>query len=232
LDILFFFEGLGSRISPKNDHTICSNGNSIVNKPDAHIVKRTTKRKHMGELTFRTVKSSDISNIMMLEDTCFNEQTRESENVYRGRIEHFPQGFMIMEYEGRFIGAISSEIWKRDLDMSTKGFTLGHSIAQGQDISGDELYVSSMGILPEFSNKGYGTILFRALIDNVVKEFKNVKYGILIVNQKWTNAQRIYRRNGFYETGAIPGFFTESDDSRSDGIIMRHDSIADLCKIQ
>ena len=186
----------------------------------------------MKEPTFRTAKSSDINNIMMLEGACFNEQTHESENVYRERIEHFPRGFMIMECEGRFIGAISSEIWKRDTELSADSFTLGHHIAQNQDLSGDELYVSSMGILPEYSNKGYGIILFRALIDNVLNEFKNVKYGILIVNEKWTNAQKIYRKNGFYETETIPGFFTENDNSRSDGIIMRHDNIASLCKTQ
>ena len=186
----------------------------------------------MNEPTFRTAKSSDINNIMMLENACFNEWTRESENVYRERIEHFPRGFIIMEHDGIFMGSISSEIWKRDLDMSTNCFTLGHSIAQDHDPSGDELYVSSMGILPEYNNKGYGIILFRALIDNVMKEFKNVKYGILMVNEKWTNAQRVYRRNGFYETGTVQGFFKEDDGSVSDGIIMRHDNISDLRKTE
>ena len=185
----------------------------------------------MNEISFRTARPSDIDNIMLLECACFNEMTQESKSIYLERIEQFPHGFLILEYKGRFAGAISSEIWTRSSEISAEVFALGHSITQ-QEISGDELYISSMGILPEYNRKGYGNILFRKLIGSILKDFGNIQYGILIVNERWTGAYRIYRKNGFCDSGRIQAFFKEDDGSYSDGIIMRHDNIRDVFRTQ
>jgi ribosomal-protein-alanine N-acetyltransferase len=182
----------------------------------------------MNKLICRTAIPSDIRNIMLLESACFNKFTQESESVYLERIECFSEGFMILEDKENFIGAVSSEIWTYNPVISLETFSLGHSIKQQINLSGDELYISSIGIFPEYRNKGYGKILFHGLIDNVVKKFKNLKHGILLLNKNWTYAQRIYLNIGFYNVAGFKGFFTEDDCSKSDGIVMRHDNITGI----
>lgn len=170
--------------------------------------------------------SSDIQNIMLLENACFNEFTQESEIVYLERIECFPQGFIILEDSGTFIGAVSSEIWVYNPVISVSTFSLGHSIKQQFNIVGNELYISSLGILPEHRNRGYGKALFYGLIDNIKKHFERVLTVILLVNEKWTFAQKIYIQNGFREITRFEDFFTEEDGSKSSGVVMRHSNIA------
>ena len=182
----------------------------------------------MDEVFCRTVKVSDIWDIMRLERACFNEHTQEPESIYLERIECFPDGFMIMENKSDFIGAVSSEIWQRHAMITPDKFSLGHSIKGKIDLSGNELYISSVGVLPKYRNKGYAEILFRNLIDNVMKKFENIKYVILFVNEKWTYARKIYGKYGFYEVAGFEGFFTEDDGSKSNGIIMRHDNIRSI----
>jgi len=172
-------------------------------------------------------RPSDIDDIMALENVCFNKWTREPENVYRERIECFPRGFMVIEDAGRIVGMVSSEIRMHDPSLSAETFALGHSIKDRLDLSGDELYVSSISILPDHRGKGYGGILFRAVLDNVLGNFGNVRYVVLIVNENWTSARSIYRKGGFRDLGIIKGFFIEDDGSVSDGMIMRHDRTAD-----
>jgi ribosomal-protein-alanine N-acetyltransferase len=172
--------------------------------------------------------TADIHNIMLLEKACFNKFTQESEDVYLERIECFPQGFMILENNDTFIGAVSSEIWTYSPTITVNTFSLGHSIKQQLNISGGELYISSLAVFPEYRNNKYGKRLFYGLIDNIKKYFKQVKTIILLVNEKWVIAQKIYLQNGFKEIASFNGFFTEEDCSRSNGIVMRHNCIASI----
>jgi len=184
----------------------------------------------MKKLICRMAALSDIHDIMLLENACFNKFTQESESVYLERIACFPHGFMILEDTEKFIGAVSSEIWMHNPVISKNTFLLGHSIKQQINLSGDELYISSIGIFPEYRNNGYGKILFQGLIDNVTKNFRQIKYGILLVNEKWSAAKKIYLQSGFYDIACFTGFFTEDDCSKSNGIIMRHNNITDIPK--
>jgi len=182
----------------------------------------------MNKLTCRAAVPSDIRNIMLLEDACFNKFTQESADVYLERIECFPQGFIILENRDNFIGAVSSEIWVYNPVISVSTFSLGHSIKQQFNMSGNELYISSLGIFPEHRNKGYGKVLFYGLIDNIKKCFEHMKTVILLVNEKWIFAQKIYTQNGFREIARFKEFFTEEDGSKSSGIVMRHNNITQI----
>jgi len=148
-------------------------------------------------LTFREAKMSDIDNIMRLESLCFNQYTQESKSVYENRIRYFPQGFIIVETDNVFCGAVSSEIWNYKDIVTEKDFTLGHSIKNQLDLNGNELYVSSIGILPKYRNNGYGKQLFNELIHHVKTIFPNVTKGILLINETWVFAMKIYQDFGF-----------------------------------
>ncbi|GHT59412.1 hypothetical protein FACS1894109_15280 [Spirochaetia bacterium] len=167
----------------------------------------------------------DINRIMNLERLCFNEYTQESAETYRERIEYFPQGFMILEAEGAFAGAASSEIWPYRAEISAEDFSLSHSIGGALALDGEELYISSIAVLPQFRGRGYGALLFRGLIDHVKEKFPRVTKGILLINEDWKGARQIYVRNGFSDQEILKGFFTESDGTKRDGIVMRNDRI-------
>jgi ribosomal-protein-alanine N-acetyltransferase len=148
-------------------------------------------------IIFREALKNDIDKIMILEKACFNEYTQESKKTYLERIEVFSQGFIIMENNLDFIGAVSSEIWKSQRKITKKLFTLGHSIKNQFDLNGDELYISSIGIFPNYRNNGYGLLLFNELIKNVKKYFPFVTKGILLINEEWKFAKKYISKKQF-----------------------------------
>ncbi|GHU62166.1 hypothetical protein FACS189445_4930 [Spirochaetia bacterium] len=179
-------------------------------------------------ITFREAVLSDITPIMELERACFNRDTRESETAYRERIGAFPRGFIVMETGNEFAGAVSSELWQYGPVIRRNTFTLGHSITKQLKLSGDELYISSIGVFPQYRKQGYGELLFRALIDHVKASFPRVTRGILLINEEWKAARKIYARNGFYDVAVFDDFFTADDGTKTRGIVMRNDAITGL----
>jgi ribosomal-protein-alanine N-acetyltransferase len=173
----------------------------------------------------REAAPGDIDHIMDLERLCFNEYTRESAETYRERIGYFPQGFMILEAEGEFTGAVSSEIWPYRAEIAADDFALGHSVRGALALTGEELYISSIAVLPQCRGRGYGDILFRGLIGHVKEKFPQVTKGILLINEDWKGARQIYLRNGFSDRKILKGFFTEGGGVHRDGIVMRNDRI-------
>jgi len=170
---------------------------------------------------FRNVDISDIDKIMELEEACFNEYTRESKEVYLERINTFPDGFIVMQNENEFIGAISSEIWQYAPNLNRETFTLGHSIKEMNEPNGDELYISSIGIFPKYRSNGFGEKLFLALIENIKLKYPNVIHGILLLNEEWKYAKKIYQKYGFEDVHILDDFFVSDDGTKKNGIVMR-----------
>lgn len=176
-------------------------------------------------IRFREAASSDIGTIMALERACFNRDTQESEQTYLERIDAFPQGFIVMETGGEFLGAVSSELWNYKPAIDRDSFALGHSIKKQLTLAGDELYISSIGIFPRYRTYGYGKLLFRELINRVTGSFPCVVKGILLINEEWRGARKMYATNGFYDAAVLDGFFTSNNGTKTNGIVMRNDDI-------
>jgi len=174
----------------------------------------------MTQVILREAEPSDIESIINLEKQCFNAYTQESEEVYKNRMKYFPQGFIVLEDDGVLCGAVSSEIWNYKENISIEDFTLGHSIEKS-DPSGDELYVSSLCVSPRYRGKNYGKRLLNELFVRVRTRFSKVTKGILLVNEAWTNAIRIYRDLGFEYANEFPNFFVADDGSERKAIVMR-----------
>jgi ribosomal-protein-alanine N-acetyltransferase len=170
---------------------------------------------------FRTAHSSDIENIMKLEKKCFNIFTCEKKEVYLERIEVFPDGFIILEDDEQFIGAVSSEIWQYAAERPRDAFVLGHSIKRQIKLDGDELYISSIGILPEYRQHGFGEELFNALMQSVKLKYPNVIHCVLLLNEEWKAAKKIYKKNGFKKYTIFDDFFISDDGTKKNGIVMR-----------
>jgi ribosomal-protein-alanine N-acetyltransferase len=170
---------------------------------------------------FRNANNSDIEKIMELEDACFNKYTREKKEVYLERINIFPDGFIVMQNESEFIGAISSEIWQYVPSINREIFNLGHSIKKMHKPNGNELYISSIGIFPKYRKYGFGEELFFDLIKNIKLKYPNVIHGILLLNEEWKYAEKIYQKNGFKRDYVLDDFFISDDGTKKNGIVMK-----------
>lgn len=172
---------------------------------------------------FRTANENDIKDIMNIEISSFREDICEKEEVFLERMNIFPEGFFIMEYDRKIIGYLCSEIWEYKEWVEEEDFTLGHSIEKYHNQNGSELYISSMGILVNFRGIGMGKLMFEEFLRFMIRTKKSLKSVILIVSENWENARRIYSNNGFKEILIIKDFF-EINKNQSDsdnGIVMR-----------
>ncbi|GAB6180894.1 hypothetical protein JCM14036_22130 [Desulfotomaculum defluvii] len=174
-----------------------------------------------ADLKFREATPEDINNIMFIEDNSFHQGVREERDVFLERIITFPTGFLLLEHEGRVIGYICSELWKYQENIDIGNLKLGHWIKTIHDPAGEELYISSMGVLREFRGEGIGELMFESLLNISLKTYPQIKSILLIVSRNWLAAQRIYQKNGFREITIIPNFFKPLNLEHQDGIVMR-----------
>lgn len=155
---------------------------------------------------------------MDIEHDSFSKNVFESESVILNRLLVFPDGFLVLEYGNEIFGYISSELWEYSKKIDEKMFDLDHDITSLHKNSGNELYISSIGVLKKYRGKGYGKLLFLELIEQITKKYL-LKSMILTVSVNWAAAINLYEKNGFKEVFRIKEFF--EDENNSDGIVMR-----------
>lgn len=176
----------------------------------------------MEKINFRKVQPSDLAAVMKIEQASFEAGIFESESTYAERIKTFPDGFMLLEFDGAVIGYICSEIWPYQKEIKAENFTLGHSIQESHNLSGEEIYISSMAILPEYRGQGLGKLMFQKFLEHIQATFLHTHSIILIVSENWERARKIYANNGFTEIDRIKDFFKyQAEEKVEDGIVMR-----------
>ncbi|WP_105616309.1 GNAT family N-acetyltransferase [Vallitalea okinawensis] len=173
------------------------------------------------DYTLRIAIKNDIYDIMEIEKSSFNLEICEPKSIFLERIDVFPEGFYVIESNKKVIGYISTELWDYKEEIDTDQFTLGHSIKDLHNAEGNELYISSMGILPIYRGIGLGKILFNDAISKILEKSENVKSQILIVSENWGQARKIYKRNGFLEVKYIKDFLVYNNNLKEDFIVMR-----------
>lgn len=170
----------------------------------------------IDNIIIRCAKESDISDILKIEKEAFRSDICEERDVFVERINTFADGFLVVEHEDRVIGYISSEIWNYSSVIKRDDFELGHSISSTHTLSGDEIYISSFGILKEFKGIGLGKYLFDYFINYIVRKTKNPKSLILLVSENWVSAKNIYLNKGFEIITTFDNFF-----DLDNGLVMR-----------
>lgn len=176
-----------------------------------------------SKITYRNANIADISSIMKIEHASFSEVICEDRKVFTERIATFPDGFRVMECDGEIIGYICSELWERVHTFSKDLFTLGHSIKNRHKSYGREIYVSSMGLNPEYRSLGLGKTMFNEFVIHITEKFTDIDSIVLLVSEKWSKARKIYASNGFKEIDILEEFFYYNVEKPyyEDGIIMR-----------
>lgn len=178
---------------------------------------------NFDSINFRNANMNDISSIMNIELASFSKEICETKTVFLERINIFSKGFRVMEYNKEIIGYVSSEIWEYRDNITVDSFSLGHSIAELHNPKGKEIYISSIGLLPEYRGKGLGRFMFENFLEYCKNELTKIESAILIVSDKWNKAKNIYIENGFKRKIEINNFFNYKNPMlpSEDGIVMR-----------
>lgn len=153
----------------------------------------------INDIKFRIADNNDIDSIIEIEQSSFSRIICEDKDVFLQRIETFRKGFIVMEYYNRVIGYICSEIWAYSETIDKDKFTFGHLIKDIHNPNGNEVYISSMGILPKVRGYGLGNAMFEFFIRYILELVESPKSILLIVSENWTNARNIYINHGFKE---------------------------------
>lgn len=172
---------------------------------------------HLREATLH-----DIPAIMAMELSGFAPGDREERSVYEERLSVFPSGALVAQRQGELVGCIFSELWRPRADYHAGHFELGHSIRERHDPEGGrELYIASMTIAPQARSQGAGALLFNGCIAHVRQRQPQMESALLLVNETWQAARRLYARSGFSELFTLPGFFKPHPGVLQDGVVMR-----------
>lgn len=175
------------------------------------------------KIIYRNAIIADISSIMKIEHASFLDVICEDRNIFIERINTFPDGFRVMECDGEVIGYICSELWERVNSFNKELFTLGHSIKNHHISYGREIYISSMGLNPEYRSLGLGNMMFNEFVMYITNLIFNIESIVLLVSEKWSKARRIYKSNGFKEIDILESFFYYNVEKPyyENGIVMR-----------
>lgn len=175
----------------------------------------------MQQLTLRQAEPADLDCVMVLETSGFAPGIVEEHAVFSDRIASFPEGFLLAYAEENWpAGYFCTEIWTEwTLDDPVR-FDLGHATAEWLDRQGEILYVASMTIAPDHRGSGLGRTLFRAGLQHMIQAFPHLREAVLIVNEHWHEARKIYAGEGFGEIARLPDFFQPDSGPTGDAIVM------------
>lgn len=180
----------------------------------------------MTALAIRTARPDDLDVIMQLEANGFPPAIRESRDVMQQRLQHFAEGFLILEHADGAIGYLCSELWVQDetadsAHCNAAHFALGHDIRQTHRCDGTYLYISSMTIAPAHRGDGLGRRFFHQSVTLLPARLPQLRGSILLLSAEWLAAHRIYRDGGYMEIARLPDFFADIAAQDADAIVMR-----------
>ena len=176
---------------------------------DFHLLRATT---------------SHIDDIMNIEEACFIKEIREKREVFLERIKCENDAFYVFLDGQKVMGYISAERLEK-IPETENEIALNHTPAG----RGNNLYISSFGILPSYRGNGDGKKLWEMAM-NEFSQIDGIKKIILLVNEDWKGALHIYEKSGFTVHKIFPAFFPQPSNSstdkyRSDGILMVKENI-------
>ncbi len=188
-------------------------------------------------MKIRTANLFDIDSIMEIENSSFVPQVREERQVFLQRLKVFPQGFILLiddsvpvADEGQktgidaknenICGYFCTELWKK-IPKSKEVFSVGHDISLTHCADGTVLYISSFALLPGLRGGGLGGKFFRSALNYIEESVQNLKEEVLLVNENWTGARHIYKKNGFSECFSIKNAFQNESLEPQTGIVMK-----------
>lgn len=142
-------------------------------------------------LSIRQVTQNDLDACFTLESICFLPSEAASRNNIRTRIENYPEGFLVAEYNGSVIGHINSGSCNQN-DITDENF----KALVGHDSDGSNNVVFSLAVLPEFQGKGIAQQLLSRFAEI---SRANHKRKILLLCK--VDLRTFYQKQGFISLG-------------------------------
>jgi len=106
-----------------------------------------------------------------------------------------------------------------------KRFSLGHNPLYTHKSNGSYLYFSSFALLKNYRGRGIGEKFFLNSLAALSSAFSQVKSIVILVDQEWENALKIYKKLGFSEKYRLEKFFpTIQKKEFADGLVMTCDA--------
>lgn len=199
-----------------------------------------------SEFYLRNAQLKDLDEIMKVENQSFAKNIQEKKSVFKQRIETFSDGFLLFETDKsdlskstveksnaenfaeierkKIVGYFCTELWEK-IPKNSEDFALNHDIKKVHSKNGKILYISSFALLKEFRGNGNGKKLFTQSLDFLRAKFDFEKI-LLLVNENWIAAKKIYLSYGFKEIFTCKNIFLNDEKNAktglftSDGIVM------------
>ena len=173
-------------------------------------------------------READLPAVMRLEELGFIEAIREDEAVFRAKLALFPEGFVVLRESstGLARGYLCAERWseapkpEEGPEALAAAFRLGHDPAERHDPSGRVAYLASMTLDPALRGTGLGALLFDGGRRLILRRARGIERELLLVNEAWAAARRIYARSGFVEGARLAGFFPGGKGEAPQGAIL------------
>lgn len=115
----------------------------------------------MSEYTIRMVEPEDLTACHTVEARSFPPSEAAWTTSLEQRIEQYPEGFLVAEFEGRIVGQVNSGSTSKD-DISDEAFKQ----LVGHDPDGSNIVIFSLSVLPEYRSQGVGGTLLTNFINH------------------------------------------------------------------
>lgn len=139
----------------------------------------------------REVRLSDLDRCYEIETAAYTGDEAATRDKIRTRIEVWPDGFLVLEYNGEVAGFINSGA-AFDAQMSDEAF----KELQGHDPAGPDVVIMSVAVHPDFQRQGIARRMLSAFITQMREAGKQ---RILLICQ--TRLIDMYASHGFEYKG-------------------------------
>ncbi len=162
-----------------------------------------------SEVSIKSVGPFDLGRLARLHRSCFEEGWSRSDLAH---LLAMPGTFGLLArlFDGR-LGRLDA--------MRGVGFCLCRLIAT-------ECELLSIGVLPDYRQRGIGRDLLRAAMERCLRAGANTMFLEVAVENR--SAQRLYEQHGFRRVGLRPDYYQHADGSRSSAYTMRCD-LLEVC---
>lgn len=142
-----------------------------------------------SQLTLRQAEEADLAQIIAADKAVFGWYgAQEDPQIIAARLRVYPQGSVVLELHGRFVGYATAEKWS-----SLREPALDENPQLTHDPGGCIFNITTLAVLPEQQRGGLGKVLLDRLIEIAQSE------GCSQIVLETAHAEAWYARHGFYK---------------------------------
>lgn len=139
----------------------------------------------------RKARNDDLDDIARIEQQCFPVQEAATKEQIKERMKHFGSHFYVIEYVGTIVGFINGMVTDEETisDEMYEDALLHNEQGRWQSVFG-------LDVVSEFRNRGFATMLMKALIQDAENEKRD---GVILTCKE--NLIPFYEGLGFQNQG-------------------------------